>query len=644
MLNDSWTKIHFGFRPWGKHAKWILVVLLVLGVALPLLAAGGGGGDPSAATQFPPPLNGYNDKKLDGILEIIMLRAKEQPFNVVATLIFFLAIMHTFLSARLLDLSHRLEHKHEDAIDRGEAKAGSVHMGARLLHYLGEVEAVFGIWALVLMGAITLFFDWTTTKYYISHDVNFTEPLFVIAIMTLSSTRPILKLSELLMWRIANFFGGMLVAWWFTILTVGPILGSFITEPAAMTISALLLSQKFYKLNPKESLKYGTLALLFVNVSIGGTMTHFAAPPVLMVAGPWNWDLTFMVTNFGWKAVICILIVNSVYYYFFREDLRKLQLKYAVVRLGNQLRSAYMPSERMLAEFEKTESILEKELKFGERLDDKFEHIKSDIRNKIVKDLVGKVVDLNSPEAQSLFDKVFEEKFADFRKTPMTGVELFEWAFESRFAEIKEHEMGRAVPGLLPKRSRPTYIDPSWNMREDFVPYWVMLVHVLFMAWTVANAHYPVLFMGGLLFFLGFTSVTKHYQNYLDLKVPVLVGFFLAGLVIHGGVQAWWIEPVLGRLGELPLMFGAMVLTAFNDNAAITYLATLVPDLSDDLKIAVVAGAVTGGGLTVIANAPNPAGLSILKGFFDGGVSPVKLLQYALAPTLITFAVFYLLL
>ncbi len=103
----------------------------------------------------------------------------------------------------------------------------------------------------------------------------------------------------------------------------------------------------------------------------------------------------------------------------------------------------------------------------------------------------------------------------------------------------------------------------------------------------------------------------------------MLVGFFLASLVIHGGCQKWWIAPVLSGLTNGRLMIGAIVLTAFNDNAAITYLASLVPGFPPSLKYAVVAGAVTGGGLTVIANAPNPAGQSILApSFGKDGISP----------------------
>jgi Na+/H+ antiporter NhaD/arsenite permease-like protein len=143
-----------------------------------------------------------------------------------------------------------------------------------------------------------------------------------------------------------------------------------------------------------------------------------------------------------------------------------------------------------------------------------------------------------------------------------------------------------------------------------------------------------------MLFFLGFAQVTKPFQNRIDLKPALLVGFFLGGLVIHGGLQGWWIEPILGNLSEIPLMLSSTVLTAFNDNAAITYLSTLVPGFTDSLKYAVVAGAVTGGGLTIIANAPNPAGISILKKFFNDEVSPAGILAGALTPTIILLILF----
>ena len=162
------------------------------------------------------------------------------------------------------------------------------------------------------------------------------------------------------------------------------------------------------------------------------------------------------------------------------------------------------------------------------------------------------------------------------------------------------------------------------------------------MAWTVATAHYPALFIGSFLFFLGFSKATAPYQSLLDLKSPMLVGFFLAGLVIHGGLQGWWIAPLLARLSEVPLFLGSALLTAFNDNALITYLGTLVPSLDEARRIALVEGAVIGGGLTVIANAPNPAGQALLARFFDGAIRPLLLLAGALPATLIAAAVFRL--
>jgi Na+/H+ antiporter NhaD/arsenite permease-like protein len=235
-----------------------------------------------------------------------------------------------------------------------------------------------------------------------------------------------------------------------------------------------------------------------------------------------------------------------------------------------------------------------------------------------------------------------EEQFVPELRERGFDETLIREAFAQRFDEIRLREMRRLVPGLLSDSDSATFTDPDWDKRDDPVPVWITVVHVLFMGWTIVNAHHPPLFVLGMLFFLGFSQVSQDYQNRIDLKPAMLVGFFLAGLVIHGGVQAWWIAPILGSFGETSLTLAAMVLTAFNDNAAITYLATLVPGFSDPLKYAVVAGAVTGGGLTIIANAPNPAGISLLKEHFDHGVSPLGLLAAAIGPTLIMLTVFLL--
>jgi hypothetical protein len=388
-----------------------------------------------------------------------------------------------------------------------------------MLHFFGEVEVVFGLWAIVLLCAITATESWTTAKQYFD-GVNFTEPLFVVVIMALASTRPIINFAEASLRRVAQLGRGTPAAWWIAILTIGPVLGSFITEPAAMTISALLLARQFFDLRPSTRLKYATLGLLFVNVSIGGTLTHFAAPPVLMVARPWDWGTPFMLGHFGWRAILAIGVSTAAYYAAFRNELRSLAARPAVD-------------------------------------------------------------EIERPEDDS-----------------------------------------SGTPALLP------------------VPAWITITHMLFMAWTVFTSHYPPLFVGGFLFFLGFVKATGRYQSRIDLKAPLLVGFFLAGLVIHGGLQAWWIAPVLASLSESPLFLGATLLTAFNDNALITYLATLVPNLGQQLKIAIVEGAVTGGGLTVIANAPNPAGQALLSRFFDGAVLPFGLFLGALAPTIVAAVAF----
>ena len=221
--------------------------------------------------QFPPDIESYQDAELKSILAILANRIKKEPFNLIATLIFFCAIGHTFLTSKFLATAHHREREHRKKIKQGLAHRNSVDLKAGLFHFFGEVEVVFGLWAVALSATICFFYDWPTLVVYISQKVNFTEPIFVVIIMTLASTRPILKLAEQFMSLIANLLGGTLTVWWFTILILGPAIGSLITEPAAMTISALLLANKFFSLEPSNKFKYATIGLLFVNISVGGT-------------------------------------------------------------------------------------------------------------------------------------------------------------------------------------------------------------------------------------------------------------------------------------------------------------------------------------------------------------------------------------
>lgn len=598
----------------------ILFLLWMMPAVVSVGDAQGAGAVDAKVGTFPRDLQSYGDQGAESILEILKIRARQEPFNVIATLIFFFAIIHTFLTSRFLAISHKWEHQHEQKIADGVVDKHSVHHGARLFHFLGEVEAVFGIWAVALFIAIFVFYDWSTVVFYADERVNFTEAEFVVVVMTLAATRPILKLAESIMWRIANLLGGTLTSWWFTILTFGPILGSFITEPAAMTISALLLANKLYELQPSDKFKYGTIGLLFVNVSIGGTLTHFAAPPVLMVASPWNWSMAYMCTNFGWKAVIGILISNGLYFLIFKKELSQLQQKFELRNLKDEIQRRYLDRREVEAEFDRIAAGLDEESGFTKTFTQKTEAAVIKIKER-------------------LGDRLKERHLPSIIKEGIDRT-LVREAFEQRFEEIKLSAYRRLFPGLLPKDQRPPFEDPDWDERDDPVPAWVTFVHLLFLGWTILNAHHPELFVLGFLLFLGFAVVTSPYQNRITLKPALLVGFFLAGLVIHGGVQGWWIEPVLGNLKEIPLMLGATILTAFNDNAAITFLSTLVPGFTDSLKYSVVAGAVAGGGLTVIANAPNPAGQSILKKYFENGVSPAGLLKAAILPTAIVWLVF----
>jgi hypothetical protein len=600
----------------GGGLRWIFVILYAAFLLVCAQATWASPSPPADAASFPPDLQSYGDEQLPGVAAILQHRIQAQPFNLVATLIFLAAIIHTFLTSRFLAVAHRWEHKHALKVARGEADRHSVHHGAEIFHFLGEVEAVFGIWAVALLVAIVGFFDWPTAVNYVTHKVNFTEAMFVVVIMTLAATRPILRLTERIMAGIAGLLGGSLVAWWLTILTIGPLLGSFITEPAAMTIVALLLVNKFYTLAPSNQLKYATIGLLFVNISVGGTLTQFAAPPVLMVAAPWGWDMSFMLGHFGWKAALGILLANGVYLAYFRREMSGLQEKFAVAQLKHEIERTYLGRREMDAAFDEVMSRIRDERGTRDQLAETIDDLITQTRAALEKRYVPRMVEQGLDRA------------------------LVEEAFDKRFEEIRLRELRRLVPALLPPEKRAPFFDPTWDNRDDAVPAWVTLVHVVFLGWTVLNAHYPPLFIAGLLFFLGFALVTSPYQNRIDLKPPLLVGFFLGGLVVHGGLQGWWIAPVLGSLTEIPLMVSAVVLTAFNDNAAITYLSTLVPDFTEGLKYAVVAGAVTGGGLTVIANAPNPAGQSILKNHFENGVSPTGLLAGAIVPTMIMLAMF----
>jgi uncharacterized membrane protein len=408
----------------------------------------------------------------------------------VATFLFGLALLHTF-AARLL---HRLGERFPK------------HEG--LFHLLGEVEVVFGFWSMVLVLAMAALSSWDAAIGYIESR-KYTEPLFVFVIMVIAGSHPVMESLRRAIdacARVMPLRRELAVAW--LCLAVLPLVGSLVTEPAAMTMAALLLAPRVFCAGVPEPLKYFALGVLFVNISIGGTLTSYAAPPVLMVAGAWKWDTAFMAANFGWKAALAVLVNATAATWLLRRHLRP-----------------------------------------------------------------------DQPAGVS----------ADAPAVPRT----------------------------------------------------VQLVHLLFLVAVVLTAHHSAVFFGLFLFFLGFTSAYARYQQPLLLKEALLVAFFLAGLVVLGGMQEWWLQPLISDMHANTLFFGALGLTALTDNAALTYLGSLIEGLPDASKYALVAGAVAGGGLTVIANAPNPAGVALLRGGFqDGTVGAVYLLLGALAPTAVAAAAF----
>lgn len=415
--------------------------------------------------------------------------------ELIAAALFAFAIIHTFSTGVFSRL----------------AETRPAHAG--IWHLLGEVEVVFGFWALVLAVLVyVLAGSQAATNYVDSRD--FTEPMFVFAIMVVAATRPILVTAmAAVSWIARKLPTEGSVGFYFIVLAIVPLLGSFITEPAAMTLAALILADRIFPAGISGRLKYATLGVLFVNISIGGTLTHFAAPPVLMVAEKWQWDMAFMLNTFGWKAAAAVL-VNAV------------------------------------------------------------------------------------------------------------GITLL---FRKELAAIP---LGRRDAG-----------DPALA-----VPLPLVITHLLFLVGIVVFAHHPAIFMGLLIFFLGIAHAYEQYQDRLILREALLVAFFLAGLVVLGGLQRWWLEPVLLGLSDNAVFFGAAGLTAFTDNAALTYLGSLVEGLPAAFQYALVAGAVTGGGLTIIANAPNPAGIAILREHFDHQtVRPLHLFVAALLPTLVAAAAFTLL-
>lgn len=384
---------------------------------------------------------------------------------------------------------------------------------AKVFHILGEVELVFGIWTLIFLVSLGLSQGFAAPLAMI-RSLSFIEPLFVGAIVVVASTAPIVDTASRIIRTASSILpipkrAAMLTA----TLILGPLLGSLITEVAAMTVTALVINETCFSENTPQRLRYAILATLFVNISIGGVLTHFAAPPVVMVASRWGWTTGHMFLTFGVRAIAAILLNVVLLNFLFRRHLLS---------------------------------------------------------------------------------------------------------------------------------AKPEF-SPNTSSKQNFTPAWISFIHFATLGLLVFAAHNPALIaivLGG---FVSFTVATKKYQQRLQIRQGLLVGIFLAGIVILSHPQTWWVAPLIEALNPHQLLFGSAVLTAVMDNASITLLAAQVPGLSPGLQYAVVAGALAGGGMTVIANAPNPAGYMILRDRFDeGAVSTLALAAAAILPTLVALFIFSL--
>lgn len=417
-----------------------------------------------------------------------MIPANPAWVELVGAGLFALAILHTFSTRYFEHLAH----------------TRTAHSG--LWHLLGEVETVFGFWAFLLLVFMALAYGWNSTSEYLDAQ-RFVEPMFVFVIMVIAGSRPIMQVARdlvALIGRALPFQRGIAV--YFLSLSLVPLLGSFITEPAAMTLAALMLRDSLFSRGIPARLKYATLGVLFVNISIGGTLTNFAAPPVLMVAAKWDWSSTYIFATLGWKSLFAVLINALILTFAFRRELAQ--------------------------------------------------HVATQ----------------------------------DDRPAPR-------------------------------------------------VPLPLIVVNMAILVMVVMGNHDPEVFMGLFLLFLGLAEAYRRHHDRLILREGLMVAFFLAGLVVLGAQQKWWLQGVLANLDGSTLFFGAAALTAITDNAALTYLGSLVEGVTEEFKYALVAGAVAGGGLTIIANAPNPAGFTILKDSFDEqSINPFGLFAAALPPTAVAIA------
>ena len=414
-----------------------------------------------------------------------------------ATFFLALALLHTFSVSFIVKIADKIK---------------KYSLMNKILHILSEVEVVFGFWAIIFL-SVWSFREGAEKVITFGKNLSITEPIFIFCIVVIASTKPILYFAQSVIVSSSEKISKLLKAnqvqtQFLVLLIVGPLLGSFITEPAAITIVGLVLMRMFNEKVIDSYFLYGLTALLFVNISVGGALTHFAAPPVLVVARIWEWNIKTVFMNLGIPATIAVVANTFLFRFKFKSEIGKF-----------------------------------------------FKPLKFDL---------------------------------------------------------------------------------------EFMPFWVISVHLFSLFILILSLHHPIVLILTLFLFVVFSKLTAKFQDNLRWKESFLVAFFLMGLLILGSFQYWWLQPIITQLSDKTVFLAAISLTAITDNAALTYLGAQVPNLKESAKWALVSGALAGGGLTILANAPNPVGFSLLISKFPNRVlMSGKLLVAALIPTLIAVASFF---
>ena len=416
--------------------------------------------------------------------------AQVGTLELVGLALFALAVMHTFSTRYFEHLAH----------------TRTAHAG--LWHLLGEVETVFGFWAIVLLLFMAIAYGWSASSAYLDSR-KFVEPMFVFVIMVVAASRPIMQVASDGVRSVARLLPVQpAIAGYFLSLSLVPLLGSLITEPAAMTLAALMLRERIFATKASSRLKYATLGVLFVNVSVGGTLTNFAAPPILMVAAKWEWTTAFMLSTFGAKATLAVIVNALALTLLFRRELSE-----------------------------------------------------------------------------------------------------------------------RALPPARSARAR--------------VPAALVVVNVAILAAVVFASHDPETFMGLFLLFLGLAEAYRRHHDRLLLREGLMVAFFLAGLIVLGGQQLWWLQGVLSRLDESTLFYGAAALTAITDNAALTYLGSSGRGHIQRLQVLARGRSRGGRRPDRDCQCAQSRGFAILKDHFeDHSINAFGLFIAALPPTLVAITCF----